>query len=102
MTSPEKLVAALAELATAERTEETDRQILADASDWIREAIAAQAEPSEDEERERGHTIAAILQLKQINSPEWDAPRYHTEWGSKTAVGLARTLGAILTGALPR
>ena len=59
---------------------------------------------SEEEETRRGEILVSLLNLKPIRPPEpgSDAPRYRTEWGSKTALGLFRTVDGIITGELPR
>jgi hypothetical protein len=74
--------------------------ILKDAADFIE----SKTQPSEEEERKRGEILVSMLNLKPIKpaEPGSDCPRYRTEWGSKTALGLFRTLRGIIEGELPR
>ena len=54
---------------------------------------------TEDQERQIGEEIARILQLKEVRHPEtgkrYTPARYETTHGSKTALGLARTLAGV-------
>ena len=50
---------------------------------------------SEEEQARRGEAIAKALRLKR--DPDYP-DRYTTEWGTKTALGLFRTLQAQLEG----
>ena len=49
---------------------------------------------SEDEERRRGKLIATILRLRVIRKENGGdfSELYRTEWGTKTALGLFRTM----------
>ena len=55
---------------------------------------------TEAEETRRGLLIASILHLKPIAVkdmyPAKDFGRYHTAWGTKTALGLFRTVERII------
>ncbi len=64
---------------------------------------SALPELTEEEETKRGELLVSVLALKPIKpaEPGSDCPRYRTEWGSKTALGLFRTLDGIITGGLP-
>lgn len=58
---------------------------------------AKQAPLTEREETNRGATIRRTLQLKQSIEPGWDEPRVTTRfWGSKTDLGLFRTMKRIV------
>ena len=52
-------------------------------------------------ERQRGEQLVRVLGLRPIKDapPAWKLdPRYRTTGGNKTALGLARTVAAILAG----
>jgi len=50
---------------------------------------------TEAEEIVRGMILAEVLQLRLIKSGS-DAGRYHTEWGTKTPLGLFRICERII------
>lgn len=54
---------------------------------------------TEDQERQIGEEIARVLHLKEARHPEtrkrYTPARYETTHGSKTALGLARTLAGV-------
>lgn len=54
---------------------------------------------TESEETKRGELLAQVLELKPCkldNGERLDPPRYHTKWGTKTALGLFRTVARIV------
>jgi hypothetical protein len=56
-------------------------------------------EMPEDEERKRGEEIARVLSLKPArddNGKRYSPPRYNTAHGTKTALGLFRTLAHLI------
>lgn len=52
-------------------------------------------ELTEQQETKRGELLAEVLQLRLIRSGK-DAGRYRTTWGTKTALGLYRTVERII------
>ena len=50
---------------------------------------------TEAEELKRGELIATVLNVKRIAKGP-DAGRFNTEWGTKTALGLFRTVARIV------
>jgi hypothetical protein len=50
---------------------------------------------TEAEELKRGELLAEVLGLKQIRSGD-EKGRYRTTWGTKTALGLYRTVERII------
>lgn len=55
----------------------------------------------ETTEQERGEHLANLLYLKQAkdtNGKRFTPARYDTAWGTKTALGLFRSLGAVIHG----
>jgi hypothetical protein len=56
---------------------------------------------TEEEEKKRGEAIVLVLALKEARDIEsgkrFNPPRYHTEHGTKTALGLFRTLAPFYT-----
>ena len=55
-----------------------------------REALTTQ------EEIRRGELLATVLHLRKHKGATDSEPRYQTDWGSKTALGLYRTVERIL------
>lgn len=59
-------------------------------------------ELTEAEEAKRGAVLASMLNLKEAKQTTahgvlpFDPPRYSTEWGTKTALGLFRTIKRIV------
>ena len=51
---------------------------------------------TEQEETRRGELLSAVLHLRKRKGPTDSEPRYQTEWGSKTALGLYRTVERII------
>jgi hypothetical protein len=51
---------------------------------------------SEAEELRRGELLAEVLHLRKRKGPTDSEPRYQTTWGSKTALGLYRTVERIV------
>jgi hypothetical protein len=63
----------------------------------------------ESVEIERGEKLVALLHLKEAKQcrvtgkpgsgyESYNPPRYHTEWGTKTALGVFRSIAAIVHG----
>jgi hypothetical protein len=53
-------------------------------------------EITEQEEKRRGELMASMLRLRKL--PGYSEPRYNTEWGTKTALGLYRVMDRIVKG----
>lgn len=57
---------------------------------------------SEAEETKRGELLVSFLKLKESKQEtahgkiSFDPPRYSTEWGTKTALGIFRSIEAII------
>lgn len=54
---------------------------------------------TETEEARRGQLLADALGLKSVRNQHgahFDPPRYQTNWGTKTALGLFRTVARIV------
>lgn len=53
-------------------------------------------EEKEEEERRRGQMIVDILGLRKVKDGSGPTPNYRTAWGTKTALGLYRTVKRII------
>ena len=51
---------------------------------------------TEQEELRRGELLAEVLRLRKRKGATDREPRYQTDWGSKTALGLYRTVERIV------
>lgn len=51
---------------------------------------------TEEQEIARGRMLAELLRLKPIKGEGWSVDRYDTTWGTKTALGLFRTVAAVV------
>lgn len=58
--------------------------------------IYGRADLTETEEQRRGELLAEVLKLRKRQGPADPYPRYQTTWGSKTALGLYRTIERIV------
>ncbi len=63
---------------------------------------------TEEQETERGIKLVAFLKLKEAThvpygskrAKKYSPPRYYTDWGTKTALGVYRCVEAIMEGKL--
>ena len=61
---------------------------------------------SEEQETERGKKLVALLNLKEAThvpyggkrAEKYNPPRYYTDWGTKTALGVYRCVESIMEG----
>lgn len=63
------------------------------------------AQLTEAEETARGQKLVELLALKKSTQTDsqnrrFDPPRYETAWGTKTALGLFRSIAAVMEGEL--
>ena len=51
-------------------------------------------------DQERAEYLVKLLKpcLKGSRNPDWSTPRYITEWGSKTEVGLKAIITRVISG----
>lgn len=82
-------------LRESRRLREEHNRLMNDHARLTSALAAFQNKLTEEEERQRGETLAKLLNLKQCR-PTFDPPRYETAWGTKTALGLYRTVAAVI------
>jgi hypothetical protein len=51
---------------------------------------------TEENERRTGVRLAEVLGLKPVKAKGWTCERYETTYGTKTALGLYRTIAAVM------